>query len=99
MVIYLIATSMFTKHKNLPPRPPILASIASLPLLVMLPMHQYLAKMAKKYGPLLYFQLGQKPCIMATSPAMAMEFLKHQDANFSSRPALRVGEICLFKGV
>lgn len=58
--------------------------------------HKTLAKMAQKYGPLMYLRLGQKGCIIASSPAMAKEFLKNQDANFAGRPHLVQGDILFY---
>jgi flavonoid 3',5'-hydroxylase len=58
--------------------------------------HKTLAKMAKMYGSLMYLRLGQKGCIIASSPAMAKEFLKNQDANFADRPHLVQGDILFY---
>lgn len=58
--------------------------------------HKTLAKMAKMYGSLMYLRLGQKGCIIASSPAMAKEFLKNQDANFAGRPHFVHGDILFY---
>lgn len=97
LVIYLFQRRLFTRYSNLPPGPSGLPVIGSLLLFGELP-HQKLAKMATEYGPLISLRLGQKLGIVASSPTMAMEFLKNQDANFSSRPYSRSAEVLSYQG-
>ncbi|XP_024371882.1 cytochrome P450 750A1 isoform X2 [Physcomitrium patens] len=58
--------------------------------------HHNLQKLSTKYGPLMSIRLGQAQCVVASSTETAMEFLKNQDSNFTSRPALRVGEAVFY---
>ena len=55
--------------------------------------------MAQRYkAPLMSLYMGQKLCIVASAADTAMEFLKTQDAIFSSRPPLRGFEVIFPKG-
>jgi cytochrome P450 len=49
--------------------------------------------LAKQYGPLMYLQLGSVNTLVASSPAMAKEFLKNQDHVFQYRPPLLLVQI------
>jgi hypothetical protein len=83
------------KYVRLPPGPrgwPIVGNLFDLGKQP----HKTLAKMAKMYGSLMYLRLGQKGCIIASSPAMAEEFLKHQDANFAGRPHMMHADILFY---
>ncbi|KAG0629923.1 hypothetical protein M758_1G139600 [Ceratodon purpureus] len=93
LLVVHLSRKLFKQHKlNLPPGPSPLPIIGSLHLFGTHP-HQSLAGLAQKYGPVMSIQLGQKSCVVATSPEAAQEFLKLQDANFSSRPHLRCIEL------
>ncbi|KAG0615761.1 hypothetical protein M758_5G064800 [Ceratodon purpureus] len=93
LLVVHVSRQLFKQHKlNLPPGPTPLPIIGSLHLLGTHP-HQSLAGLAQKYGPVMSIQLGQKTYVVATSPEVAQEFLKVQDANFSSRPQLRSIEL------
>ncbi|KAG0578488.1 hypothetical protein KC19_4G026700 [Ceratodon purpureus] len=83
-----------TQKLNLPPGPRPWPIIGSLHLLGTLP-HKCLTDLARNYGPVMSVQLGQRLCIVATSLEAAMEFLKHQGANFSSRPYLRSAKLIM----
>ncbi|KAG0565964.1 hypothetical protein M758_7G026300 [Ceratodon purpureus] len=95
VLVIIVLRSVLRRSPNLPPGPTGLPLIGSLHLLSALP-HQNLAELAKKYGPLMSMRLGQEQCIIATSPETAMEFLKNQGANFSSRPPFRAGDVVLY---
>lgn len=95
VLVIILLRIVLRRSPNLPPGPTGLPLIGSLHLLSALP-HQNLAELAKKYGPLMSMRLGQEQCIIATSPETAMEFLKNQGANFSSRPPFRAGDVVLY---
>ncbi|PHT28551.1 Flavonoid 3',5'-hydroxylase [Capsicum baccatum] len=59
--------------------------IGALPLLGGMP-HVSLAKMAKKYGPIMYLKVGTCGMVVASTPNAAKAFLKTLDINFSNRP-------------
>jgi flavonoid 3',5'-hydroxylase len=48
--------------------------------------HAALAKMAKKYGPVMYLKMGTCNMVVASTPDAARAFLKTLDLNFSNRP-------------
>ncbi|XP_022755617.1 flavonoid 3'-monooxygenase-like [Durio zibethinus] len=69
----------------LPPGPKPWPIIGNLPHMGPMP-HQNLAALARSYGPLLHLRLGFVDVVVAASAAVAEQFLKIHDANFSSRP-------------
>nr|XP_015869779.2 cytochrome P450 93A3-like [Ziziphus jujuba var. spinosa] len=91
-LVWLISTilfrSIFTKTKTklrLPPSPLSLPIIGHLHLLAPLP-HQALYKLSIRYGPIIHLSLGSNPCVVASSPEVAKEFLKTHETSFSNRP-------------
>ncbi|KAF3442608.1 hypothetical protein FNV43_RR16524 [Rhamnella rubrinervis] len=90
-LVWLVSTILFraifakTKTKlRLPPSPLALPIIGHLHLLAPLP-HQALHKLANRYGPLIHLSLGSNPCVVASSPEVAKEFLKTHEPSFSNR--------------
>nr|AQY76222.1 cytochrome P450 [Thapsia garganica] len=71
--------------ENLPPGPPRLPIVGNLHQLGNLP-HSSLYKLSQKYGPVMHLKLGQVPCLIISSPEMAKEVLKNQDASCCNRP-------------
>ncbi|KAK1319769.1 Cytochrome P450 71A25 [Acorus calamus] len=92
--LFLLKRSL-TKKPNLPPSPLKLPIIGHLHLIGPSP-HQSLHDLSKKYGPLMYLQLGQVPTLVVSSPEYAQEILKTQDRVFASRPALKVPQLLLY---
>ncbi|CAI9787561.1 unnamed protein product [Fraxinus pennsylvanica] len=70
---------------GLPPSPLALPIIGHLHLLAPIP-HQALAKLSQRYGPLIHIFLGSVPCVVASSPEMAKDFLKAYESSYSNRP-------------
>ncbi|KAL2466167.1 Cytochrome [Abeliophyllum distichum] len=91
LLIWLISTILirvFLKKRTtsgLPPSPLALPIIGHLHLVTPIP-HQALAKLSQRYGPLIHMFLGSVPCVVASSPEMAKEFLKTHESFFSNRP-------------
>ncbi|CAK7324713.1 unnamed protein product [Dovyalis caffra] len=83
---YLLTRSLIRKlfHK-LPPGPRGWPIIGAIPLLGTMP-HVTLAKMAKRYGPVMYLKMGTCNMVVASTPDAARAFLKTLDLNFSNRP-------------
>ncbi|CAN6363266.1 unnamed protein product [Urochloa humidicola] len=83
------------QHKPLPlPLPP---GPRGWPVLGNLPQlggktHQTLHEMTKLYGPLLRLRFGSSTVVVAGSAAVAEQFLRAHDANFSCRPPNSGGE-------
>jgi cytochrome P450 len=55
--------------------------------------HRSLAKLAKKYGPIMSLKLGHVTAIVVSSPLAAELFLKTHDTVFASRPKAQSSEI------
>ncbi|XP_011033262.1 PREDICTED: cytochrome P450 93A3-like isoform X2 [Populus euphratica] len=70
---------------RLPPSPLALPIIGHLHLLAPLP-HQALHKLSTRYGPLIHLFLGSVPCVVASTPETAKEFLKTHENSFCDRP-------------
>ncbi|XP_077253947.1 cytochrome P450 93A3-like [Tasmannia lanceolata] len=88
LVTALLVRTLFLKSQTkvrLPPSPMALPILGHLHLLGPLP-HQAFYKLSKRYGPLISLRLGSVPCIVASSPETAKEFLKTHELAFSSRP-------------
>jgi hypothetical protein len=91
-IIWLISTILVKtiltrryKKSNLPPSPFSLPIIGHLHLLGSIP-HQGLHKLSTKYGPIIHLFLGSVPCVVASTPESAKEFLKTHEIYFSNRP-------------
>jgi cytochrome P450 len=87
VVISKIKSFLVAKPKlNLPPGPwrlPVLGNIHHLgtcPLIF-----RTLSRLAKKHGPLMLFQLGEIPVLVASSPEAAQAIMKTHDASFADR--------------
>ncbi|GLJ45516.1 hypothetical protein SUGI_0958310 [Cryptomeria japonica] len=88
-IIYRFLTKKKSKKNNgklgLPQGPRPSPLIGDLHLLGSLP-HKSLAEMANKYGLIMFLRLGSVLTVVASSPAMAKEFLKTHDLIFANRP-------------
>ncbi|KAL1312353.1 cytochrome P450 93A3-like [Arachis ipaensis] len=92
-MIWLISTiivrAIFNRKKNKshnkPPSPLSLPIIGHLHLLAPIP-HQALHKLSIRYGPIMHIKLGSVPCVVASTPESAKEFLKTHESSFSNRP-------------
>ncbi|KAG8378519.1 hypothetical protein BUALT_Bualt08G0145500 [Buddleja alternifolia] len=89
----LALISLFKRHpkRKLPPGPKPWPIIGNLNLLGSIP-HQSLHLLSRKYGELMQLKFGKFPVVVASSPAMARQFLKVHDTIFASRPALAAGK-------
>lgn len=88
LVSTIVVRAIFKKNRTkvrLPPSPLALPIIGHLHLLAPIP-HQALHKLSNRYGPLIHLSLGSVPCVVASSPEIAKEFLKTQEISFLNRP-------------
>ncbi|XP_027175191.1 licodione synthase-like [Coffea eugenioides] len=56
-------------------------------------LHRSFHQLSLHYGPLLHLRLGSVPCVVASTPELAREFLKTNELSFSSRkltPAIKL---------
>nr|AKP92850.1 flavonoid 3'5'-hydroxylase [Osteospermum hybrid cultivar] len=85
-VVFYVLVNLRTRNPNpLPPGPTPWPIVGNLPHLGPLP-HHTLAAFAKKYGPLIHLRFGFVDVVVASSPAVASQFLRDNDLNFASRP-------------
>ncbi|KAF8013495.1 hypothetical protein BT93_I1363 [Corymbia citriodora subsp. variegata] len=86
---FLAARFIVSKSRSsykLPPSPFRRPVIGHLHLLRPVP-HQALHTLSRRYGPLLHLSFDSVPCVLASSPETAKEFLKTHEISFSNRPS------------
>ncbi|KAF3776951.1 Flavonoid 3'-monooxygenase [Nymphaea thermarum] len=83
--LWLVVWYFRWRNSRLPPGPTGWPLIGSLLALGPMP-HHSIAELAKRYGPILSLRLGTTTVVATCSASAACEFLKHNDANFLSRP-------------
>lgn len=92
LLILILPLSLLLRRKpkhgfNKPPSPPRLPVIGNLHQVDAL-IHQSLAKLAEKYGPVMLIHFGHQPTIVISSAAAAKDALKTHDVDFSGRPPM-----------
>ncbi|PKA46279.1 Flavonoid 3',5'-hydroxylase 1 [Apostasia shenzhenica] len=70
----------------LPPGPFNFPILGALPFIGPMP-YSGLARLAHRYGPIMFLKMGTRRVVVASSPAAARTFLKTLDAAFSDRPS------------
>ncbi|CAK9275169.1 unnamed protein product [Sphagnum jensenii] len=86
LLVVVLQRFGFRKSQKLPPGPWPWPVVGNLFMLGKSP-HTAFARFAEQYGPLVYLRLGSAHAVVASSPALAKEFLKTQDHVFQARPA------------
>ncbi|XP_076899792.1 cytochrome P450 93A3-like [Bidens hawaiensis] len=91
-LIWLISTTLilaffkFSRAKyHLPPTPFSLPIVGHLHLLGPIP-HQAFHRLSQRYGPVFRLFMGSEPCVVASSPETAKEFLKTYENAYLDRP-------------
>nr|GMD75017.1 geraniol 8-hydroxylase-like [Ipomoea batatas] len=100
-VVWFAWVFIYNKSGNgqppLPPGPrplPLVGNLLSLDP----ELHTYFTALSKVHGPIYTLWLGKKPGIIISSPAMAREVLKDQDATFANRDVPVVGREATYGG-
>ncbi|XP_021283128.1 3,9-dihydroxypterocarpan 6A-monooxygenase-like [Herrania umbratica] len=87
-IIFLRAILSKIRGKaHLPPSPRALPIIGHMHLIGPIP-HQALTKLSNRYGPLVYFYIGSKPCVLVSSQELAKEVFKNHETTFLNRPKM-----------
>ncbi|GAB4858577.1 hypothetical protein Ancab_010051, partial [Ancistrocladus abbreviatus] len=86
------------KHQPIPPGPLALPLVGYFPFLSP-SLHSYFTSLAQSYGPILSLRLGQKLCIVISSPSLAKEFLKDHDVTFANRDIPAAARTGVYGGV
>jgi flavonoid 3'-monooxygenase len=97
VVCYVLFWKQQAATRTKPQRAPLPPGPRGWPVLGNLPQlggktHQTLHEMTKVYGPLLRLRFGSSDVVVAGSAAVAEQFLRVHDANFSCRPPNSGGE-------
>ncbi|KAL7153549.1 hypothetical protein ABFS83_04G177000 [Erythranthe nasuta] len=88
-------TLKYTSHKHIP-GPIKLPIIGNLHQLIGKHPHLILNSLAKKYGPVLFLQLGEVPTVVLSSPQTAKEALKTHDLALATRPEIFAAKILFY---
>ncbi|XP_077217417.1 cytochrome P450 81Q32-like [Tasmannia lanceolata] len=89
IILLFISKHFLSHHKNQPPSPPSLPIIGHLHLFK-IPLHQTLANLSLRYGPILLLRFGFRPFLVVSSPSAAEECFTKNDIIFANRPDLLV---------
>ena len=89
LIVFLIAAVAIwyiNSSKNQPPGPLSLPIIGS-PVALSEPMHLVFEELARKYGPVMFLQFGNRPTVLLNTAASIKEAFVKKAADFSDRPA------------
>ncbi|KAJ8762484.1 hypothetical protein K2173_007923 [Erythroxylum novogranatense] len=87
----LLVKYVLCGSKSLPPSPLSLPIIGHLHL-VKQPLHRSLENLLKKYGPILYLQLGYRSALVLSSPSAVEECFTRNDIVLANRPPSLVAD-------
>ncbi|OAE23321.1 hypothetical protein AXG93_4199s1000 [Marchantia polymorpha subsp. ruderalis] len=105
LLLILLVSTIFVYTKNVVlrketgiPGPRGWPVIGNLPLLNSESIvHLTLMNLAQKFGPLYQLKLGMLKVLVISTPDLAKEILKNQDASFAGRPFTLVGELVFYQ--
>ena len=92
LALYLVTRLFLLKLQNLPPSPFLIFPIIGHLYLLKRPLHRNLAELARRFGPVIFLQLGSRPTLLVSSATMAEECLSKNDVVFANRPRLMAGK-------
>lgn len=92
----IVQRAIWRPRKKLPPGPWRLPLIGSYHHVRGGPRHHRVRDLAKQYGPVMMLKMGETPTLVVSSPELAREIMKTQDANFAQRPRHPAAEVVLY---
>ncbi|KAK6262962.1 hypothetical protein QUC31_008778 [Theobroma cacao] len=101
-LIAILAISLWHLRKSrksiapLPPGPRGLPLVGYLPFLGTDNLHLVFTELAGVYGPIYQLWLGNKLCVVISSPSLAKEVVRDNDITFSERDPPIAAQICTF---
>lgn len=97
LFLFLYNVRLYFLHRiqNLPPAPfPSLPFLGHLYLFITRkPLHRAFSKLSKRYGPVVFLQLGSRRALIVSSPVIAQECFTKNDIIFANRPNLLNGKV------
>ncbi|XP_060212455.1 cytochrome P450 71D7-like [Lycium barbarum] len=95
--LFIIVRKWRSQKQKLPPGPWRLPLIGCLHHMISgANPHRIFRDLARKYGPIMYFELGEVPTVIISSPSMSIEVLKTHDLAFASRPQFTSTDIVMY---
>ncbi|CAI9093809.1 OLC1v1029389C1 [Oldenlandia corymbosa var. corymbosa] len=94
---FLVVIFKKTSKGSLPPGPRGLPLVGYLPFLGA-NLHTQFAELAQQYGPIFKFRLGNKLCVVLSSPSLVKEITRDQDVVFANRDATIATEVLTYGG-
>nr|GMD88966.1 cytochrome P450 81E8-like [Ipomoea batatas] len=91
LFLILLRKSVYNRKKNLPPSPigfPVIGHFFQIKN----PLHQYLASLSAKYGPILFLRFGCRSIVVVSSPSAIEECFTKNDIAFANRPPTMAGD-------
>ncbi|XP_010669387.2 cytochrome P450 81Q32 [Beta vulgaris subsp. vulgaris] len=86
VVLYMVTFHFLRKLQNRPPRPFLCLPLIGHFWLLTFPLAECLAKLAERYGPVVYLEFGWMPSLSVCSASAAEECLSKNDVAFCNRP-------------
>ncbi|XAR67916.1 hypothetical protein NMG60_11002857 [Bertholletia excelsa] len=100
LILYYLWAYLRPRSVRFSPMPP---GPRGLPIVGYLPflgtnLHHTFAKLTLRYGPIFQLKLGQKLCVVISSPTVAKEVYRNQDVIFSDHDANIASSIATYSG-